>query len=345
MSIENEINTIMEQTNHEEQRIEETNHEEQRMEETKIDNSTSSDVDLVYGFIREYCNSNEQHVPENIKQCVFAIYNQLECFRVGQRIHARPSGAWSFGTIIKYKRKHQPLSAEEANEYKTEKFRSKSNWDMNKISAAEGILVQHDGWGKHWIFFDYYSSVVCDCRSNAWQLTDKACHCSNTDHEISAPEYNALGETRENIENHELICGFIRGLNISLETVSGYRVDIPSDLETLITNIYNNFLLVGDRFETRDKYGTWYIAKIERYILEEDPLKQTEEHFLGIEGIFVHFEGFEGKYDEEILFEYQHLFCDCRGRCRHDNGRDSDLYCHRLTRRRYLSLDVEREFD
>ena len=121
------------------------------------------------------------------------------------------------------------------------------------------------------------------------QLLNLMCHCDSLCH--------------EDICRHKLSQYNTQSI-FYLLSLSNYQNDLTNPQCQEIMS-YKNFA-VGTHLDVRDKWGEWYVAQIKNY----SPTSN------GVQGIFVHYDGWKEKWDEWIFdSNLSNLVCDCVSVC------------------------------
>eukprot|EP01084_Bolivina_argentea_P299590 516424_1 len=130
--------------------------------------------------------------------------------------------------------------------------------------------------------------------------------------EISVYKGTPLIDIKQNISELIGIDEFISKDNEgSVLFLSSY---LPNDTNIYIYDkihkIFN--FTIGDKVDCRDKYGKWYLSTI----VQHKKYHLTQK----LEEIYVHYIGWDNKYDEWIGIQND-ILCECNGKCEHLNHR------------------------
>ena len=168
-------------------------------------------------------------------------------------------------------------------------------------------------------------------------------------------EERRMEKTKNDNRDEYLLHGFIR------ESSKASDLEVPQDLIDII-DMYQLKFIIGDRFETRDRFGRWCVGRIiqwkqrgERLLPKEMErlkrhsnrksgrhyLESIEDYLVDSEAIFVHYEQWDKRWDEWILIDCSKLFCDCTDKWRHENRAISHSHCHRLRYNRDLPSESQ----
>eukprot|EP01083_Nonionella_stella_P018003 50367_1 len=96
---------------------------------------------------------------------------------------------------------------------------------------------------------------------------------------------------------------------------------------------------VGNKIDCRDQWGVWCVSEIKRHKKATELLIDLErEDIQGLEGIYVHYEGWDKKYDEWIFVDADgDIFCNCSDKCE-----NKELNQHLIAREKTQTVYAKR---
>eukprot|EP01084_Bolivina_argentea_P079296 143865_1 len=171
------------------------------------------------------------------------------------------------------------------------------------------------------------------------QCSEKLIDCINDGCMEQIKRKDFTNHTTKDCFYREIQCKFAKyGCDITVKDIDSWEHNRDYD----ITHLVNKLIFfsvkkakqeclyfdVGDTINARDRFGKWYKANIIAHKkAKEDIPKKPElsnnqktniQKFKNLEGIYVHYHGFEEKWDEWIFIDPNETICECKTMCEVD---------------------------